>query len=93
LALERANIGGCQLKVDNFSKFSGKRALVITGTDDIDHPIGADKPITEWLNQNGARADFLFLGDQGITGNGHMMMLETNSDQLAGVIVSWIEAG
>jgi hypothetical protein len=41
---------------------------------------------------NGARADFVYLGDRGIVGNGHMMMLENNSDALAEQIVSWIES-
>jgi len=31
------------------------------------------------------------LGDHGIDGNGHMMMLEKNSDVLAGQVLSWIE--
>jgi hypothetical protein len=36
---------------------------------------------------------FCQLGDRGIVGNGHMMMLENNSDTLAEHIVSWIESG
>ncbi len=93
LMLERANLGGSQLKVGNFASFLGKRVLVMTGTDDIDHPIQIDKPIADWLNENGAKADYLYLGDREISGNGHMMMLEDNSDQLARIIVSWIEDG
>ena len=46
-----------------------------------------------WLNANGARADFCFLGDRGIVGNGHMLMLEDNSDEIAGIILDWLEAG
>jgi pimeloyl-ACP methyl ester carboxylesterase len=93
LILERANLGGSQLKVDNFASFPGKRVLVMTGTDDIDHPIRIDRPIADWLNDNGANADYVYLGDRDIRGNGHMMMLEENSDQLARFIVSWIEEG
>lgn len=93
LVLERANLGGGQLKVGNFAPFLDKRVLVMTGTDDIDHPIQIDKPIADWLNENGARADYLYLGDMEIMGNGHMMMLEDNSDQLARIIVSWIQDG
>lgn len=91
LILERVNIGGSQLKVSDFSNYAGKRVLILTGTDDIDHPVNIDKPIADWLNENGAKADFLYLGDKGINGNGHMMMLESNSDALAGLIASWIE--
>jgi hypothetical protein len=35
------------------------------------------------LNQNGAKAAFVFLGDRGIKGNRHTMMLETDNDELA----------
>ncbi len=41
---------------------------------------------------NGAEADFIYLGDLGITGNGHMLMLERNSDALAQLIIDWIES-
>jgi pimeloyl-ACP methyl ester carboxylesterase len=75
------------------SKYRGKRVLVMTGTEDVDHPRKLDESIVEWLNQNGAKADFIYLGDRGIVGNGHMMMLERNSDVLAEQVVSWIENG
>ena len=81
------------MKVADFSKYHGKRVLVMTGTEDIDHPHDIDQPIVEWLNQNGAKADFWFLRDRGISGNGHMMMLEKNSDALALLILSWVNAG
>ena len=45
-----------------------------------------DEAIADWLNANGAKADFIYLGDLGITGNGHMLMLERNSDALAQLI-------
>jgi hypothetical protein len=43
-----------------------------------------------WLNANGAKADFCFLADRGIVGNGHVM-LETNADAIAGIILDWLE--
>ena len=92
LLLERRNVGGRQLQVNDFSKFRGKRVLVLTGTDDTDHPRAIDEPIAGWLNANGAVADFIYLGDRGITGNGHMLMLERNSDAVAQVIIDWLEA-
>ena len=45
-----------------------------------------------WLNANGAKADFCFLAARGIVGNGHMLMLETNSDAIARIILDWLEA-
>ena len=62
------------MKVTDFSKYRGKRALVLIGTDDVDHPRELDMRIADWLNENGANADFWFLGDRGVSGNGHMMI-------------------
>ena len=63
------------------------------GTNDADHTVATDKPIVDWLNENGARAEFIHLGEKGIQGNGHVMMVESNSDQLANAIVAWLETG
>ena len=92
LWLERQNIHGSQLRVSDPQKLAGKRVLVITGTEDLDHSREVDGAIVTWLNQNGARADFCFLADRGIVGNGHMLMLEQNSDAIAGIILDWLAA-
>ena len=36
------------------------------------------------------RTDFIRLADVGIRGNGHMMMLEKNSDDIARVMEQWV---
>ena len=92
LMLERRNVGGSQLRVEDFGKFRDKRILVVTGADDHGHPRDVDEPIADWLNANGARADFLYLPDRGIDDNGHMLMLEANSDTIARLIIDWLEA-
>jgi pimeloyl-ACP methyl ester carboxylesterase len=43
-----------------------------------------------YLAQAGAASTFVRLEDIGIRGNGHMMMLERNSDRIAGVIEDWL---
>jgi pimeloyl-ACP methyl ester carboxylesterase len=43
-----------------------------------------------YLQQAGVRSTMLRLADIGIRGNGHMMMLERNSDEIAGVILDWL---
>ena len=45
----------------------------------------------EYLEQAGVHTTFIRLADIGIHGNGHMMMMEKNSDQIAQVIVDWME--
>ncbi|MGN8005981.1 hypothetical protein ACTJKQ_22575 [Acidovorax sp. 22279] len=45
----------------------------------------------EYLRSRGARLTNLDLPALGITGNGHMMMSELNSDAIADVIVHWLD--
>ena len=44
-----------------------------------------------YLKQAGVPVTFLRLEDAGIRGNGHMMMLEKNSDEIAGVLMDWLK--
>ena len=50
-----------------------------------------DACIPKWLNQAGAQTDFFRLEDVGISGNGHMMQLELNSDDIIEFIHEWIQ--
>ena len=43
-----------------------------------------------FLKQSGVENDFVKLADLGIHGNGHFMMLEKNSLQIAAVIADWL---
>ena len=42
------------------------------------------------LKQAGVDSDFIRLPDIGIRGNSHYLMLEKNSDQIAGVVANWL---
>ena len=44
-----------------------------------------------YLKQAGAPVTFLRLEDAGIRGNGHMMMLEKNSDAIAALMADWLD--
>ena len=44
-----------------------------------------------YLTQAGVHNTFIRLADVGVRGNGHMMMLEKNSDVIAGVIADWLK--
>jgi len=50
-----------------------------------------DHCTVRYLQQAGVRPTFIRLADIGIHGNSHVMMLEKNSDQIAGVILQWLE--
>ena len=90
LVLERQNIEGRQLTIESTRSFRGKPILVVTGADDRDHPRGEDEKIVTWLTGVGAKAEHAYLPDFGITGNGHMLMLEDNSDAIAALILRWL---
>lgn len=93
LLYERRNIRGSQLKIEDFTNYRGRRILVLTGTADADHPRPLDESIVKFLNSKGAKAEYLFLGDHSIVGNGHMMMMEKNSGEIAALLLSWLGQG
>src|SRR5690348_4300087 len=46
----------------------------------------------KYLTQAGVQHTFMRLADVGIHGNGHMMMLEKNNDQIAQALARWLES-
>ena len=44
-----------------------------------------------FLHQAGVKVDHVRLSEVGVRGNGHMMMLEKNSSEVAGAIMGWSE--
>lgn len=51
-----------------------------------------DHCTSKFLTQAGVNNKHIRLENEGVKGNGHMMMLEQNSDQVAQVIEKWINA-
>jgi pimeloyl-ACP methyl ester carboxylesterase len=51
-----------------------------------------DHGTSAYLTQAGVHHDFIRLADHGITGNGHMMMLEKNNLEIAAFLEQWIAA-
>jgi hypothetical protein len=46
--------------------------------------------VSRYLTQAGVRNTWVNLGDVGIHGNGHMMMLEKNSLEIAAFLAGWL---
>ena len=69
--------------------FQDIRVLAISGNGTYHRVF--DGCIPKWLNQAGVETDFVRLEDEGMSGNGHMMMLERNSDDIIAFIHGWIE--
>jgi pimeloyl-ACP methyl ester carboxylesterase len=92
LLIERQNVNGSQMKISDLSAFDGLPIMLFTGSHDTDHPKDVDAAVVDWLRAAGAEVDFWWLPDRGVDGNGHMLMMEDNSDDLADMIVGWIAA-
>ncbi len=58
---------------------------------DASYHAAYDHCTSAYLSQAGVQHDFIRLEDCGIRGNGHMMMLEKNSDEIAQTVAEWIE--
>ena len=91
LLFERQNIDGSQLKITEPEGFQDLPVMIVTGAHDIDHSRAVDGAVADWLRRQGARVDYHFLPDDGIDGNGHMMMQEDNSAEIAALIADWID--
>jgi pimeloyl-ACP methyl ester carboxylesterase len=53
---------------------------------------GTDPGTVAFLQQAGVPAEHLRLGEHGVHGNGHMMMVERNNGEVAAVIESWLSS-
>ena len=69
-------------------RLAGIPILIVTAEASYHAPY--DHCTSQYLAQAGVANDFAPLSGQGIHGNGHMMMLEKNNLQIAGVIADWI---
>ena len=49
-----------------------------------------DHCLAKWLNQAGVKTEYVELEKVGLTGNGHMMMLEKNSAEIAKYMGGWL---
>ncbi|UPK25801.1 alpha/beta fold hydrolase [Bradyrhizobium sp. 195] len=84
---ERFNIGGRGLRIDDPERLRDTPVMIVTGDCDPRHPRDVDAATAGYLG-----AEFVWLPDRDIEGNGHMMMIEDNSDDLAALILAWLDA-
>lgn len=82
---ERFNIGGRGLRIENPAALGETPILIMTGDHDPRHSRDIDGATARYLG-----AEFLWLPDEGITGNGHMPMIEDNSDAIADRLLKWL---
>ncbi len=80
-------------KVD-YAPFKGVRALFLFG--ELNTKYWQDRKallqkVMDKFQKAGGQADWIELTDKGIKGNTHMLMMDTNSDQVAQVIQDWLK--
>jgi len=81
---ERFNIGGQGLAIRDPANLTMPK-LIVTGDLDLRHPRTVDEATARYVG-----AEFVWLPDHGIHGNGHMTMIEDNSDEIAGLLLGWL---
>jgi pimeloyl-ACP methyl ester carboxylesterase len=64
---------------------------ILIVTSDAGYHSAYDHCTSEYLTQAGVENTHVYLGDVGIHGNGHMMMIETNNLDIAGFMLNWLE--
>ena len=47
--------------------------------------------VAKWLNQAGVKTEYVSLEDVGLRGNGHQMMSEKNSAEIARFFMPWLD--
>ena len=91
--------GGCEtLTQDDVGKFFAKVPFTsVWGDNSVgansvngDQRRGGCQKAVSLINGGGGRATFLLLPDNGIPGNSHMMMMDKNNLQIAGLIRKWV---
>ena len=82
---ERFNIGGRGLRIGDPAALKDTPILIVTGDHDPRHPRAMDEATARFLG-----AGFVGLPDEGVSGNGHMPMIENNSDAIADRLLRWL---
>ena len=85
----------CILQADEHPKqlVNLKNIPVAVVTAEASYHVPYDWCTVKYLRQAGVQTDHLYLPEQGIHGNGHMLFLEKNSDRIAELLKDWIERG
>ncbi|MCB1744438.1 MAG: alpha/beta fold hydrolase [Gammaproteobacteria bacterium] len=69
---------------------SGIPILIVTAEASYHAPY--DHLTSAFLSQAGVEHEHVCLAERGISGNGHMMMLESNNHEIADLLIGWLDA-
>jgi pimeloyl-ACP methyl ester carboxylesterase len=87
----RDGLTSCLLQAEpplQLPNLRGLPVLVVTAEASLSSRI--DHGTVDFLQQAGVAAEHMRLEEIGIRGNGHLMMLEKNSDEIAGGLIGWL---
>ncbi|KAK4168377.1 Alpha/Beta hydrolase protein [Cladorrhinum sp. PSN259] len=94
---ENPNVVGCILQDDSNPSRAPRRLInlvdkpILLVTGEASYAAGYDHCTVRYLQQAGCeKASHLELGNVGIHGNGHMMFLEMNSDEIQAALAEWV---
>lgn len=89
---DRPDLSRCWLQQEPARKLPlvGDRPVMLLGAE-ASFYAGYNHCNVAYLNQAGVPVEFIKLADLNIKGNGHMMMMEKNSDDIARVIADWLD--
>jgi pimeloyl-ACP methyl ester carboxylesterase len=89
---ERPDYVRCWAQAEPARKLVNLRSTpILIVTSEASYHAPYDHCTVRYLAQAGVKSTFVRLPDVGIHGNGHMMMLEKNSDAIAGVMADWLD--
>ena len=88
---DKPDLMRCWLQKERARKFVGLQQPILVVGAESSFYAPYNLCTSKYLAQAGAHPTAIQLADIGIHGNGHMMMIEKNSDQVAGVVYDWLE--
>ena len=89
---ERADLVRCWSQAEparKLAKLANIPVLVVMS--EASYHAAYDHCTVNYLRQAGVKTEFVRLAEAGIAGNGHMMMLEKNSDTIAALMADWLD--
>jgi pimeloyl-ACP methyl ester carboxylesterase len=89
---ERPDLVKCWAQAEPARKLVNLQSTpILIVTAEASYHAAYDHCTVRYLAQAGVKSTFVRLENAGIHGNGHMMMLERNSDAIAKIMVDWLD--
>ncbi len=86
-------VGACWLQKSPARQLPDlQKVPILIVTSEASYHAGYDHCTVKYLEQAGVHAHWMKLAEIGVHGNGHMMMLEKNSDEVASKISAWLDS-